>query len=368
MTFAELSPKTNAPEGEEGELVFCKSEEGIRKFVQMRPAGKLLIVTDGSALKAFRTCLPPHSLCLILDSDDCLPLFSSSDDVSSIVAAGRESTLALARFFAEIRKIPCAVFPVSAALDGAYEHYKEVRMGSVSDNVPLKEATVYCDKTLLAPSVGQAYMRLLLSRLALIEAKALRGFQLDGGSEGAYERAFQTLLPLKSTTLSLEDVVTKNADLRKCERDGLIRGEGVTLAAEIGRYGEEQAFFLLAALYSAFFAKGKPRLIVPDYAARARAADAPYAVQRVPTLQELVHRSIALERMRAELGWELSRFLEGETHFKTNFYALAGRAVVPLSGAAALQALPERTAGLSSIIRDFGLMEWEEQDIFAKSV
>ena len=368
MMFAELSPKTITPEGDEGELVFCSSEEGMRDFMNRRPAGKLLIVTDGSALRAFRTCLPPRALCLVLDSDDCLPLFSCSDDVASIVAAGRESTLVLARYFAEIRKIPCALFPVSAALGGAFECDGRVRLSSVSTRVPLAEATVYCDQALLAPSLGQAYMRLLLARLALIEAKALRGFGLDGGSEGAYEQAFQALLPLQSKTLALQDVVTKNAVIRKCERGGMIRGEGICLANEIGRYGEEQAFFLLAALYSAFFAKGKPRLIVPDYAARARAAGAAYALQRVPTLQELVYRGISLERMRAELCWELSRFLEGETHFKANFYALTGRAVAPLGSAAALKYLPEQTAGLSAIIRDFGLMEWEEQDIFAKSV
>ena len=368
MMFAELSPKTNAPEGEEGELVFYSSEQGVRELVKMRPAGKLLMVTDGSALRAFRACLPPRALCLVLDSDDALPLFSSSDDVATVIAAGRESTLMTARFFAQIRKIPCAVFPVSAALDGAYERCGRVRLGSVAECLPLKEATVCCDKELLAPTLGQAYMRLLLARLALIEAKTLRGLGIEAGEESAFEKAFQTLLPLKSTTLAFEDVVTKNAQLRRCEREGMIKGEGVRLAKEIGRYGEEQAFYLLSALYAAFFWKGKPRLSVPDYAARAKAAGAAYALQRVPTLNEFVHRTLALEHIRSEIGWELARFLEGETHFRKNFFALAGRAIAPLSGVAELKRLPEQTAGLSAIMRDFGLMDWNEQDIFAKSV
>ena len=366
MEFAELLPKTTTPE-EEGGVIFCSSEEGVRDAVKIRPAGKLLFVTDCHALKAFRTCLPPRALCLVLDTDDCLPLFATSDDVSMVVAAGRKSTLASARFFAEIRKIPCAVFPVSAALDGAYDACGRVALGANASVVPLKEATVYCDEELVSPDSGQAYMRLLLSRLALVEAKALRGLGLEAGCEEAQERAYQALLPLKVKTLTLREVVIKNAFIRKCERKGMAAGEGALLAREIGSHGAEQAFFLLSALYATFFSKGKARLQVPDYTARARAAGAAYAEQRVPTLQEFFHRVTAFERIRAELSTELNALIEGETHFRRNFYLLEGRPPAEAREIRFLKELPERTTGLSSVIRDFGLMEWEEE-FFIKSV
>ena len=364
MMFADLLPKTTAPEEEEGELVFCSSEEGVREVTKIRPAGKLLFVTDGSAFRAFRSCLPSRALCLVLDSDDCLPLFLSSDDISMIVAAGQKSTLVSARFFAEIRKIPCALFPVSATLDGVYEPYGSVLLGGVMNRVPLKEAKVCCDRALLAPSLGQAYMRLLLARLALIEAQTLQALGMEDGGEAACERAYRALLPLKSKTFSFQEVVLKNAEIRKCEQGGMRVGEGTILAKEIGRNGEEKAFVLLAALYAAFFLKGKPRLRVPDYAARAKAASAAYCAQRVPTLQEFARRTAAFERIRGKIGRELEAFLEGEMHYKKNFYALTGRAIAAVNGASPLKILPEKADGLSSVMRDFGLMEWNEEDIF----
>ena len=366
MSFAELLPKTIAPE-EEGELIFCTSEEGVRRATQMRPAGKLLIVTDGSAWRAFCANLPPRALCLVLDSDDCLPLFASSDDVAFVLAAGKKSTLHAARFFATLRKIPCLLFPVSASLDGALDQFGEVRLGETVDRVSLNGATVCCDQALLAPSLGQAYMRLLIARLGLLEAKALRGMGIACGNAAAEERAYQALLSLPYKTLDARDVLKKNAVIRSCEREGALVGEGVCLAQDIGDRGEEQAFSLLLALYSAFFERGKPRLRVPDYAARARAAGAEYCVQRVPTLLEFAHRTAALERIRGELLEELAAISAGETHYRTNFYALIGRAAAPVRSLTPLKRLPERTAGLCSIIRDFGLMEWAE-DIFEKSV
>ena len=366
MLFAELLPKTISPK-EEGELIFCSGEEGLREACTIRPAGKILIVTDASAFKAFCSGLPPRALCLVLDSDDALPLFACSDDVSLVIASGRDGTLRAARFFAQIRKIPCALFPVSATLDGALERAGQVRLGDTVEEAPFKEAKIYCDQTLLAPSLGQAYMRLLLTRLNLIEAKALRGMDVAKGCEQAEERAYHALLSLSVKTLDGKEVICKNAQIRKCEQEGMPRGEGIRLAEDIGYQGEEQAFFLLLALYSAFFFKGKPRLKIPDYAARAQAAEAAYCKQRVPTLLEFAHRTTALERIRAEILRELFALSAGETHFRKNFYALTGRAPAPIKSVLSLKHLPERALGLCSVMRDFGLMEWNE-DIFTKSV
>lgn len=361
MKFAELLPKTNVPAGEEGELLFCSTEEGVRKIAETRPAGKLLFVTDGSALGAFRTFLPSRALCLVLDSDDCLPLFATSDDVSSVVAAGGRGTLTAARFFAEVRKIPCAVFPASAAMEGAYEKLGEVRTERFLERVPLAGASVFCDEKLVGGSAGQAYMRLLLTRLALVEARAMRGFGLFQGREEAEERAYGALLPLVTKSLVFREVVRINAVLRQCERDGMAEGEGATLARLIGRRGEEQAFGLLSALYLTFFSKGKPRLTVPDYATRAKRAETPYSELSIPTPEEFASRAASFEKMRTPFYREMKAILSGELHYRNNFYALTGRAPTAAKSFEELQILPEKGAGLCSVIRDFGLMEWEER-------
>lgn len=362
MKFAELLPKIN-PREEEGGLKFCSTEEGVKEMTASRPAGKSLFVTDGSALKAFRNCLPPRAICLVLDSDDCLPLFLTSDDFSFVAAAGKMNTVVSVRFFAELRKIPCSVFPVSAALDGAFDRFGEVRLEGKTARVPLKSAKVCCDKQLMQATAGQAYMRLLLSRLALIEAKAMRKFGMERGREEAEERAYQTLLPLRAEMLDLERVALLNAEIRRCERDGMYAGEGVRLAETIGTEGEEKAFFLLSALYSVFFEKGKPRLSVPDYEERARNANVPYAAQIIPTVQEFAHRAALFERVRADAVRELNAFLRGETHYVNNFFELTGRAPFKARQLFSLKILPERAAGLCTVIRDFGLMEWEENTI-----
>lgn len=359
MLFAEPLPKTNPPRGEGGEIVFCTTEEGVKKIVAERPVGKLLFVTDGSALTAFRNCLPPRAFCLVLDSEGCLPLFLSSDDVACVVAAGKESTLVAARFFAEVRKIPCAVFPVSLTFDGVYERSARVNLGKREEYAPLREARAFCDGELARPSAGRAYMRLLLSRLALFEAKALRRFGAEYGNAEAEESAYFSLLPLKATTLDLVAVALKNAEIRRCERAGMNKGEGAILAERIGGTdGEEQAFLLLSALYSAFFERGRPFLNVPDYAARAKSADVPYATQKIPTAREFARRAGNFERTRGELQRELTAFLNGETHYRNNFLSLAGRIVCKARDLSALKSLPEWTAGLCAVIRDFGLMDW----------
>lgn len=372
MEFAEPLPKTNAPREEEGELKFCSFEEGVKEIVKNRPAGKPLFVTDGSALKTICRALPSRALCLVLDSEDCLPLFLSSDDAPYVVAAGDKNTLVAARFFAEIRKIPCMLFPVSAALDGVFENFGEVCLENKYERVPLKEAKVYCDEELMLRTAGQAYMRLLLSRLALIEAKAMRKFGLEFGREEAEERAFRTMLSLKAETLGFKEVVLKNAVLRRCERDGMNAGEGAVLAGAIGPGGEEQAFFMLAALYGAFFEKGKPRLRIPDYETRARNAKASYAAQIIPTLQEFAHRAAVFEKIRADAIRELNSVLSGQIHYRNNYLSLAGSTFSTVRSLSLLKVLPERTAGLSSLIRDFGLMEWDEnavsEDILQKCV
>ena len=361
MMFAELLPKTNAPAGEEGGLFFCSTEKGVRKIAENRPAGKLLFVTDGSALGAFRTFLPSRALCLVLDSDDCLPLFATSDDVSSVVAAGGRGTLTAARFFAEVRKIPCAVFPACAALDGAYEKSGEVQTERFRKKVPLAEAAVYCDEALAESTAGQAYMRLLLTRLALVEARAMRRFGLSAGREETEERVYGALLPLVTKSLSFREVVEINAVVRKCESEGMSEGEGVALARLIGMKGEEQAFGLLSALYLAFFSKGKPRLTVPDYATRAKRAETPYSALSIHTPEEFAFRAASFEKMRTSFYREIKAILSGELHYRNNFYALTGRAPTTAKSLNELQLLPEKKTGLCSVIRDFGLMEWAER-------
>ena len=363
MKFASLLPKTKSPGQERGGLIFCSIEEGIKIFLSQYPAGKVLFVTDESALNAYCAAMPHRIISVVLDTRDCLPLFSVSDEIALVAAAGKPHTLRAARFFANIRKIPCAVFPTSAALDGVFEREGGVYIKDCTFRVPLEGSALFSDLKLLNRSLGAAYMRLLLSRLAFIESGALRRFGIapkcDTQTE---ERAFQSLSSLTEGTLSPEDIVLKNAVLRESECAGLWEGEGVVLARSIGREGEVQAYLLISALYSAFFRKGKPRCLVPDYAARAGRAGIPYFEQSIPTPEEYSRRTLAFEIMRDSAIAQLNALHAKEGAFKSNYYRFTGNPFPQRVSLAPLAYLPEKAQGLSAVIRDFGLMEWMREE------
>ncbi len=358
MKFAELLPKMKTPGEDSGGLVFCSTEEGVKTCLARHPAGKVLFVSDASALAAFRTALPRRAINVVLDTADSLPLFTASDDVAFIAAAGSATTLRSARFFADVRKIPCAVFPSSAALDGAFEREGEVFIQNRRYRVPLAAGSLFCDLKLCRDSLGTAYMRLLLSRLALIENDALRRFGITHEAPSAEESARLALFSLTKETLSAEEIVFKNAVLRESERAGMRKGEGGELAKLIGGEGEERAYLLLSALYSAFFTYGKPRCTVPDYALRARRAKTTYAEQNIPTPKEYAERAVALEIMRSGMAAELNVLMKAETGFAKNYYRLTGRILPRSIDPEPLNILPEKVQGLTAVIRDFSLMEW----------
>ena len=94
-------------------------------------------------------------------------------------------------------------------------------------------------------------------------------------------------------------------------------------------------------------------------AARAARAGVAYAAVQIPSREEYAARALRLERVRGELLAEL-RVIAARRHA----YERAMRAYAPLSAEKTeltiLKTLPERAeGGLSSVIRDFGLMDWE---------
>lgn len=342
---------------EDGGLFFCTVEEGAKRFLNEYPAGKALLVSDASAAGAFRTALAPRCVCAVLDADDALPLFSMPDEVALVLAAGSGKTLAAARYFALVRRVPVALFPSSATLCGAYERERELSVGGVNARVALADGEVVCDLGLMKPRLTEGYERLLLARLALLEARALRCFGIPQGNRTAEEAAYAALTNLGGE-LSAREIAEKNAAVARCLRDGMYRGEGATLAERLGHEGGWRAFLQLTALYSAFFCKGKPLPFVPDYRERARQAGERYTAQAIPTPKEYAFRACALERKRAAFCSELIQLEKQTGAYRKNLYALAGRAYGGAGSLEELKRLPERTRGLSCVIRDFGLMDW----------
>ena len=332
MGLAAISlPKKNLEE----EIIFSSTEEGVRQALECS-AGKVLLLSDDGSFSSFATF--PRALSLIFDGD-VLPLFSMPDGISRVLASGGEETLVAARYFAEVRGIPCRVFPSNAALFGVFERRGEVFLGDDRALSPLAECDAVCDMSRLEASLADAYARLLLARLALFEAKALTAF-------GIPREAEETALPETK-----EEIVLGNARLRRAESRGAYAGEGAALARLL--QDEElpcrTAYHLLTSLYAAFFEYGKPRrYFTPDY--RVRAAEAG-TVPCVPT------RDLALERMRAHFAKEIGRELKNRDRDCAMFRT-------PLRGdferrMKILKQLPEYAKnGLSAIIRDFGLMEW----------
>lgn len=338
--------------GSEDGLLFCETEEDARERLS-RSAGKVLLVSDETACSAFAAIAShPRALSVVFDGD-CLPLFSMPDGVSCVLASGGSEVLHAARYFAEVRGISCTVYPALATLEGAYELKGTLQLGGERTQVPLAECSVVCDVQRLKATFARGYARLLLTRLANFETRALSAFGIGQGAE--------PLPPFPET--GEEDILRENANARLRERFAPV-GEGATLAKLLEACGkpvpEWQAYLQLTSLYAAFFEKGKPRrYFTPDYRARAERAGTDYNLAGVPTAEEYVFRAMALERVRARFAREALSFVkEREAHCEK----LSAWEQVSLHGGdlTFLKRLPEyEPHGLSAVIRDFGLMEWE---------
>ena len=360
MRISQGSVPKMTPEGGmyDSELRFCGAEEALREMLS-RSSGKTLLISDGGFYRVFAPIGHPHTIFAVLDREDVLPLFSMPDGVSGIAAVGGEFTMRAARYFAEVRGIRCLLFPVEPALDSVFEMNGEMTVGGVASRVPLAEAELCCDLQILRPALSRGYARLLLSQLERSEERAL--CMLERREVGAlYEEGYAAA----RCEISAEAIIRANASLRRLEAQGLAVGEATAFMRILAKEGipepEWQAYRALTALYSAFFERGKPRrYFVPDYTARTRRAKADYGAQNIPSPAENAARAMRLERMRAELVREFlphSRNLNARRH---TVCTLLGSVLRDEDVKKQLKTLPERAqGGLSSVIRDFGLMEF----------
>ena len=348
--------------GGEGGPRLCSAREGAEAFLADRAAKALIVAEDASFSLLLKAVRAERSVTLLWE-DDALPLFAMPDTVGCVLAAGRAPLLRAARFFARVRAIPCALFPTDAAQDGTCERRGCVRVGGHDVCVPLAEAQIFCDVPRMRESLAEAYARLLLSRLALFEAEGACMIARREWGGVAYEGAFSLLDPVCG---ALDDVqiVVKNAAMRMLEREGAPVGEGMALAARLS--GEPSpafaAYAMLGALYRSFFERGRPRrYAVPDYRARALAAGVSPSACDIPSREQYAARALMLERVRGRLLTQL-RALDARRHRCAGAMRARGVAVRPAARGAAeqLKRLPEfAPGGLSALIRDFGLMEWE---------
>lgn len=355
---ADLLPKRN-PEGlnceGEGSCLEYTEEEGSVREAISRSGGKTLLVYDGNDCEFTAAASSPRAISLVFDGD-CLPLFSMPDGVSRVLASGGAELMRAARYFSEIRSVPCTLYPVSASLEGILEQRGFVCIGGEPASVPLKGAeAIVCRKTALEGSLAEGYARCLLARLAALEARALAKFSQRGDEE--YIAEFPALA-------EEEDIVKCNFLQREKERLGFPAGEGVCLASLLRERGEKfpnfRAYLQLSALYAAFFEKGKPRrYFTPNY--KQRAEEAGGAVFSVPTPEDYVRRAMTLERIRAPFAREAAAISDEREERTKIISRLAGEPVQKKAGdLKALKLLPERApGGLTEVIRDFGLMEWE---------
>lgn len=353
MRLAGSLPMTNVEEYE-GEPEWIETEEGIRRAMAEYGAGKILLSSDAESCRVFSSAAcSPRAVSVVFDGD-CLPFFSMPDGVSCVIAAGGRDVLLAARYFAEVRGIGCVLFPSEASLDGAYDRRALVRLGGEETPVSLSVTRVCCDPVRLRPTLAEGYGRLLLSLLANFEARAL--FRFGAGKEEREDKP--------DLSADGENIIRENARLRRAERDGAPAGEGIVLKELLAQAGEPlpawRAFLQLSSLYAAFFSKGKPRrYFTPDYRARAERAGIPYPPPGIPTAEEYAVRAMALERERAPLAREILALAEEKDQFLAAMREFSPTADARGGDLSLLRTLPERGGGLSAIIRDFGLMEWE---------
>ena len=310
----------------------------------------MLLVTDAESCSVFASAAcSPRAISVVLEDDDCLPLFSMPE-IGCVLGAGGGNTLFAARFFASLMRVPCTLFPTIATLEGAVEPSGSVSVGGEPLSVDFRAERVVCDMTVLNATLGRAYSRLLLARLEEIENRALLLFGIQAQEGGSAQPP--------PPDLSAEDLVRENARL------GCLKGDGAVLSALLAQSGERvpewRAYLQLSALYAAFFTKGKPRrYYTPDYKARAERAGTAVSY-RIPSSEEYARRAIALERMRAEMTGEILALTRRRDEFLSAVRSLSAEDVAEGGGDLTnLKFLPEhRESGLSAVIRDFGLMEW----------
>lgn len=342
-----LLQKMNDGENGRESLHFVRAEEGARQFLSCNRAGKPFVIADTENYKKLaRFAVNANALSLVYDGD-ALALFSMPDGVGSVFCVGGEDVLRAARYFSLVRRVPCALFPSSGTLYGAYESTGEITLCGQQKKVPLAEGEVYFDLD-GGFSLSEAYAQVYLCALARFEERALADF----GVAGCVERSEIKLEAFPDRA----DLVALNARLRREESCGAPAGEGKVLA-DLYRKDKNKrpvfrAFTELMALYYAFFKCGIPRkYYIPDYAARAKAVGAEYCNLKIPTPQEYAMRAFALEKMRSLKLSELKTILESWQ--KSRFCIRQSASLVNLEF---LKYLPEYGGGLTAIIRDFGLL------------
>lgn len=346
MCLAENSQPMSSEEKYEG-LTYATRTEGVRQALACS-AGKVLLLSEDASLSEFSTS--PRTISMIFDGDT-LPLFAMPDGVSRIIASGGKKVLFAARYFADVRQIPCTLFPDSAALFGAFEQQGEVVLGGERVLAHLAEGECVCDKERMLPTLADGFSRLLLTRLAAFEAEALNAF-------GISCRGIEAELPETA-----EGIIAENARVRRAESCGGYGGEGTVLSGFLGKEAcpAWSAYLLLSSLYAAFFEKGKPRrYATPDYRARAERAGVEQCSIRIPTREEYAVRALILERTRAHFVRGISSHIAKREEYCALVSRLEGK-LLPIKGGNMdkLEILPEHAgSGLSAIIRDFGLMEW----------
>ena len=347
MRLAEQSVRKRNAEGEEyggGGLCFCPSAEGVSAFLRENPVGKVLFVADLAAYPVFLPFVRSRRAISLVYDGDALSLFAMPDEVSCILAAGGEEVLAAARYFAGVRRVSCALFPISGTLFGAVEPWGEVTIGKECERVPLCSGKLYFDER-RAFSPTEAYCALMLFRLAQIERAALAAFRGE-----PYEIPPVTAYPYERRALILE-----NWKLRRTEEQEFL-GEGRLLCRRLAKRGFARpayyAFVELSALYSAFFKRGfARRYFTPDYGKRAKAAGVQYGSLVLPTPAEYAQRAVVLERIRAEFLTAIEALIA--VWRKSPFFLKTKLR----SDLTYLKRLPELGGGLTAIIRDCGLLE-----------
>lgn len=353
MDLAFSAPKTN-PWTEQGGEVFSSLEQSFFAFAN-RTCGKILVVTDKTAYARLAFAVRhPRSLCVVLEAEDALPLFSFSD-AGAVFAAGGDFVLRAARMFSALNRLPLLLAPSDAGLCGAIDRAAVLVDGNRA-NFPLAEGELCLDLALLKPSLAEGYARLLLARLAVLEARAA-ALLLIRPSDFADEML--SALSVLDKDCGAEDIVRANFSLRRLESEGAPTGEGTVLAElHHGEARRIRAFCELFALYAAFFRRGHPRkYTVPDYSARAKKAGT--TVSLPPTAEDFAQTIFNFERRRADLSRLLEPVERGYSRYLRTYSRLSGKAIVKKRDLSVLQYLPEHCPeGLTALIRDFGLMEW----------
>ncbi len=383
MRFCEHSLQKMIQEKYQGQVYFGKIEEGAELLSRARPFAKILLLISLKTADKFERLeklFPSATVVALNPSGGAEKLFAQPDDISLVVCYGEDYAVATARYFAAVRALPLAVVAYNLTAQAAVKDEVTVCLGGEAFTYPVSYPEFLFFDDSLADKDGflTAYCNLLPMQATLLELEFTSLLLQTSYQKEWYEVAEYVLtntLQFGYQRMDERAVYIASVLFTLCRQEGGIVGEGDTLTTTYRRIGVGAlsgyyALEKLSKLYHVFFSLGQYRkYYVPPYHARNLQASRLYQAseeeigkrQVLPSVESLSTYADVLETVRAHFLCKAGRLLRKLNEITDDLQGeINGKKTENKILNCGLKYLPEgnQSYGLTSLIRDFGLLDF----------